>query len=73
MTHPGRRRPAELRNELRDLARSFDGQAGTPSFDEDAFRQLLRERYSLMSEAELERELEGMRRMTPSLWPDRST
>jgi hypothetical protein len=55
-----------LQQELRDLAIKLAGVHQKPPFDFEGFRALIDERCKGQTEEEMQREIEGIRRMIPN-------
>jgi hypothetical protein len=54
-----------IQQELRDLAVKLDGGVGKPLFDYEGYRALVYQMSEGKTDEELEREIEGLRRMIP--------
>jgi hypothetical protein len=59
-----------IQQELRDLAHRLDAGVGRPRFDYDGFRALIDDQCQGQTDEELQREIEGIKTMTPDhTWP----
>jgi hypothetical protein len=61
----------QIQQELRDLAQRLDAGVGRPPFDYEGYRALIDDHCKGQTDEEIQREIEGIRRMTPDhTWPD---